>query len=103
VNFDAVPVRAGGVLPFAGDEFEFDKNLGAFVEHCSASWASPSLKMTMRCHSVRPTRLSRLSFQLSPVARTSVTMRLPSRVVRASGVAAAVADQLHAVEIPGHC
>src|SRR6201988_2790119 len=58
--------------------------------------------MTMRCHSVRSTRLPRSSFQLSLVAMTSVTTVLPVLGRAHLGVAAEVADQLHAVEIAGH-
>src|SRR5690349_18772973 len=60
--------------------------LAPFFRYCSATLASPSLKMTTRCHSVfslrSPVALSR---QLSEVATLKLTIGLPSCVRRTSG------------------
>lgn len=56
-GLDAAAVCAGGVLPFAGDEFGLDKNLAPFSRHCSATPAK-LLKMRMLRHPAA-TRLPR--------------------------------------------
>src|SRR6266508_2162419 len=85
-HFGRVLVLAGLVLPFAGLQLALEIDLRALLQILLGDPASPSLKITTRCHSVLSRRSPvALSRQLSEVATLKFAIGRPSWVRLISG------------------